>query len=617
MKPIIILFILSILLNTACKKGYLDKTPDGDLTIDQVFQNREYTERFLANVYSALPRELVLPDNLSNPLPNPFMGASDELEMSYEPSFSNNLNSGTWNQSTYTHDAWSHYYIALRKANVFIENIDKLPVGGLVTEELKQRWKAEAIFLRAFYHFLLIRLYGPVPIMDKSVSLGADYNSITRQPIDKCVAFIVDNCDAALAALPAKWIAGSNAGEFGRPTKASALALKSRVLLYMASPLWNGNPDVANLSNKDGVKLFPAFSADRWKAAADAARECIVQSESAGYKLYRSAGNDPVANYQETFYIDYNDEVLFARPHAGYYDFDIYSEPRGMPGIGFSLNSPTQEIVDEYEMAATGQRPILGYNADKSPIINPGSGYVETGNTATETSYYVAGTRNMYVGRDPRFYASIMFTGAKFKWDAPHNRTTPLEFWKGGLDGRPTNNQGNYSETGYLLKKLTHPAYQRIGHSGPHRNWIFFRLGEQYLNYAEALNEAEGPIADVYKYINLIRRRVNMPDLPSGLSKEAMRDAIRHERRIELAFETHRFFDTHRWKIAEVTDNTFIHGLQVDFLYPGNIPFTMSDNAFYVRTPVEKRVFDKKHYLWPIPLYELEKNKNLVQNPGW
>jgi starch-binding outer membrane protein, SusD/RagB family len=147
---------------------------------------------------------------------------------------------------------------------------------------------------------------------------------------------------------------------------------------------------------------------------------------------------------------------------------------------------------------------------------------------------------------------------------------------------------------------------------GPRRTWIMFRLGEQYLNYAEALNEAQGPVADVYKYVNLIRNRSGLPDLPAGLNKDQMRERIWHERRIELAFESFRYFDTHRWKIAEITDSKNIYGLDVN-----TTGYNMSSDAFYVRKPVEKRVFEKKHYLWPMQQREIEKNKQLVQNPGW
>jgi hypothetical protein len=603
---------LSLLLLASCKKDFLDKTPDGDLTQEQVFTNPTYAEQYLTNIYSGLPYELQLVDNPpagSAPY-NPFTGASDEMEMSYEPNFSNNMNIGNWNPTSNVDDIWGQSYIAIRKANVFLENIDKLQPSSLAPESKIKQWKGEAIFLRAFYHFLLIRAYGPVPIIDKTVNLGADFLHFQRQPIEACVHFIASQCDSALSFLPARINA---ANDYGRPDQTTALALKARVLLYMASPLWNGGTE---LKDHEGNQLFPAHDQGRWQIAADAAKACIDQAESLGHKLYRSPSDNPELNYQEIFYNNFNDEVFWTRDDPGYQNIDAYSEPRGMPGAFWPLQTPTQNMVDAYQMA-NGTQPILGYNADMTPIINPASGYNETGQATAETDDYVAGTRNMYVDREPRFYASIMFTGQKYKWSAPHNRTTPLEFWKLGLDGRPFSTGDNYSKTGYMLKKLTNPAFVMSPKADPIRTWIFFRLGEQYLNYAEALNEAQGPVSDVYKYVNLIRGRSGLPGLPAGLSKDKMREAIHHERRIELAFETHRYFDTHRWMTAEAIDNANIYGLNVNGMAAGNMPFTLSSDGFYQRTVVEKRVFEKKHYFWPIPQSEIEKNPELVQNPGW
>lgn len=612
MKSNIILTLFAVLLCTApsCKKDYLNKTPDEDLTMEKVFTNAVFTEQFLANVYSHLPKELAMVDDpaANNPPNNPFTGASDELEMSYENNFANVMNAGNWNPTSYKQDIWSQSYIAIRKANIFLENIDKLAPSELASAQKISQWKGEATFVRAFYHFFLIRVYGPVPIIDKLVPLDNDFLAARRQPIDKCVDFIVSECDKAAALLEPRITADN---DYGKPSKVTAMALKARVLLYMASPQWNGNPEYAGFKDKEGLRLFPDFQATRWQTAATAAKACIDLAESVGHKLYRSASNDPVKNYQEIFYVNFNDEVFFTSNDPGYQNIDAYSEPRGMVGANWPLQTPTQDIVDDYEMA-NGTRPILGYNADMTPKINPASGYDESSQAATATAYYFAGTRSMYVNREPRFYASIHFTGEKFKQTAPQNRTTPLQFWKGGLDGRPAASGDFFSETGYLLKKLTHPAFVMSPKADPIRTWIFFRLGEQYLNYAEALNEAQGPVADVYKYVDLIRNRSGLPGLPAGLSKEDMRERIRHERRIELAFETHRYFDTHRWLTAESIDNKNIYGL--DVLTAG---YNMSSNAFYVRTAIEKRVFQKKHYLWPIQQREIEKNPGLVQNPGW
>ncbi|WP_346319587.1 RagB/SusD family nutrient uptake outer membrane protein [Chitinophaga sp. YIM B06452] len=611
MKSYIIPVLVAVLLFTtpSCKKDYLEKTPDEDLTLEQVFTNAIFTEQYLANIYSHLPKELAMVDNPCGGCPpnNTFNAASDELEISYEVNFTNAMNNGNWNADSYVQDIWSQSYFAIRKANIFLENISKLAPSELASEDKITNWKGEAIFLRALHHFFLIRAYGPVPIIDRTLLLDEDLTAFKRQPIDKCVEFIVSECDKAAELLQLRVTATT---DYGKPSKVTCMALKARVLLYMASPLWNGNPDYAAFTDDDGMHLFPGFQAARWAAAATAAKACIDLAESAGHKLHRSGAN-PVKNYQEVFYINFNDEVFFTRSDPAYLNVDAYSEPRGMPRGNWPLQNATQNIVDDYEMA-NGIRPILGYNADMTPVINPLSGYDESIQAAAATDNYYAGTRGMYVGREPRFYASINFTGAKFKTGPPQNRNTPLQFWKGGIDGRPFDAGANFSETGYLMKKLTNPSYVMQPESGPIRTWIFFRLGEQYLNYAEALNETQGPVADVYKYVNLIRDRAGLPGLPAGLSQADMREKIRHERRIELAFETHRYFDTHRWKTAENIDNGNIYGL--DVLTDG---YNMSSDAFYKRKVVEKRVFEKKHYLWPIQQRELEKNRKLVQNPGW
>ena len=600
MKITINIIVTAILICSvsSCKKNFLNKIPDDDLTVDQVFANRDYASNFLINIYTQLPKEIVTADNVDNP----FLSAADEMEQVYDASFSNNMNSGSWNPSSYVIDPWTKNYVGIRKANIFLDNIDKVPLDDYFTSSMKSRMKGEAIFLRAFFHFLLMRTYGPVPIEDKTLNFDSDFKSIRRQPIDKCVDFVVSECDKAAALLPARITAVT---DYGRPPASAALALKARVLLYMASPLWNGNPDYSSFKDKDGIRLFPDYNAARWQTAANAAKDCIDKTRAAGYDLYKSATNDPIANYQEIFFKNNNQEVFFAYNASTYQDMDKYNDPRSLGGFG--INDPTQEQVDDYEMS-NGTRPILGYNADGSPIINSLSGYQETGVSATAgpNNIYVANTRNMYVNREPRFYATISFPGATWK-----TRTGGLELWFAGVDGRSNAGSGYYVKTGYILRKHSDPSFSLNPLRLVNKTWIFFRLGEQYLNYAEALNEAQGPVSDVYSYVNQIRSRAGLPGVTPGLSKDQMRVAIRHERRIELAFETHRYFDCHRWKIAEVTDNTTISGLNI------NQGTSLTDDIFYKRTIVEKRVFEKKHYLWPMQQREIDKNPNLVQNPGW
>jgi len=587
------LLLLSLLvLIPSCTKDYLKKAPDEDLDIKKVFSERKYAESFLTSAYNNIPVMLGAADWDQR---NPFTGASDEMEITFLGAYSHLLNSGAWSANDYYPDVWGFMYEGIRKTNIFLENVALVPMP----DEDRKKWIGEATFLRAFFHFMLARIYGPIPIGDHSYALNEDYLKIRRQPVDKVIEFIASECDKAAGMLD--WSVSTD--KLGRVTKPAALALKAQALLYMASPLWNGNPDYAGVKDNVGTALFPAYDKERWKQAAIAAKACIDGAEANGYKLYRSASNDPVRNYQEVFIERNNAEVLFARNAGEHSHFERCSNPISYGG--YSIFCPTQELIDDYEMA-NGQRPITGYNGDGTPVINAASGYMETGYVADKhpKDYYPAGVRNMYVGREPRFYASINFNGAIWK-----NRN--IQFWFEGLDGRKRAGS-DYCISGYLMKKMVNPTSDIFQNRFSLNTWIYYRLGEEYLNYAEALNEADGPVADVYKYVNAIRDRAGLPGLPTGLSQTDMRERIHHERRIELAFETHRYFDTHRWKTAAGIDSKEIHGMNIG---AGN---ALNDDNFYKRTVIERRVFvAPKHYLWPIQQAEINKNPNLVQNPGW
>jgi SusD family. len=607
---IIYLSVLLLVLG-ACKKDFLDKTPDEDLGIEDVFANRALAMQYLTNVYSHVPEECDMRDIAVGS--NPFVGAADEVESTWSASavYQNYMNIGSWSASD-NPGLWAPFWRGIRKTNIFLENVDRIPISDLFTEANREQWRGEVYFLRAFYHFLLLRLFGPIPTVDKTLPFDTDFSQIKRQPVQQVVNFIVQDCEQA--ALLLKYQVADKSVDAGRATAAAALALKARVLLYMASPLWNAlkadgqtrDMDLANFTDGDGDHLFPQqVNPNRWRIAADAAKQCIDQCEAAGYGLYYSADNDPMNSYAQLFLENHNKEVLWAKNTFKAQFPENQASPNGMGGT--SGTAPIQELVDEYEMQATGMQPILGYNSDGTPIINAASGYVEAGYAAAAHPqlYYRINTRNMYVGRDPRFYASINFNGQYW-------RTRRIDFSRQGTDGADRS-ATNFTKTGYLMRKMSSPAVNIPQGIFDNKTWIFFRLGEQYLNYAEALNEAEGPVADVYKYVNLIRTRAGMPNLPTGLNQDEMRERIRHERRIELAFETHRYFDTHRWRISEITQNMEIHGL--NYLAPVS---GWTANAFYERKAIEKRVFvSPRHYFWPIPLTDIVKNPQLVQNPGW
>ena len=586
----IILFSLTFL---SCD-DYLEMTPDEDLTIAEVFSYRPYAEAFLSNIYTALTDEAEF---------NLFTGSSDEMEIAYGGHPSHLINSGAWNPSNAI-NFWDDNYAAIRKCNIFLENVDNVPTNR---EEI-QNWKGEAYFLRAYFYFQLIRLYGPVILLDHTITANDDFSSFTRAPIQDCVNLIIEDCNRAIPLLKSQL----GAQEFGRASSIAAYALISRTTLYMASDLWNGNPDYAEYKNLNGQRLFPDYDNKRWADAAQASLKCIEEAHAANHALYRDDKKNVVENYQYIFVENNNAEWIFSK-NVGMWGtashFDNCCDPVSLGG--FSIMNPTQELVDAYQMA-DGSTPIIGYTLineatqEITPIINEESGYVDDGfaTQAHPDGYHPSGVRNMYVGREPRFYASINFCLQRWK-------TTTIFLWRSGKDGRD-NAGSDYCKTGYIQKKLTDPEMTITPPMRRNRARVYFRLGEIYLNYAEALNEAQGPVNDVYTYVNLIRDRAGLPGLPEGLSQQEMKERIRHERRIELAFEHHRFFDVRRWKIAPQTDNVWIHSMDI---YSGS---SRTDPAFYKRIGVEKRVFENKHYLWPIPQSEINKNKNNIpQNPGW
>jgi hypothetical protein len=212
----------------------------------------------------------------------------------------------------------------------------------------------------------------------------------------------------------------------------------------------------------------------------------------------------------------------------------------------------------------------------------------------------------MYCNREPRFYVGITYNGSTWLNTSSSSGTITTQFYYTGNSGKQVGGN-DYCPTGFCVRKNCAIGDWRVGN----RAWLLLRLANIYLDYAEALNESSPGNSDIAKYVNLIRERAGVPDLPAGLSQDQMRTAIRAERRVELAFEDVRYFDTRRWKIAEQTDGGPLHGMNI------NSGTSLTDLSFYKRTVFETRVFQKKHYLWPIPQQELNIDKNLVQNTGW
>lgn len=577
---------------------YLDKAPEEDILIEEAFLKRNYAEAFLTDAYADLPMENHFTDMADI---NPFVLASDELNVPWPEKFGKLMNRGALNAYNATGRVWINMYEGIRKCNVFLDNIHVTPTDKDFSEKDKNAWIGEALLLRALYHFYVIRVYGPCVILDRTVKVDDDFNALQRQTLDECIDFVLKELDKAIPLLPMKI---TDSRKTGRMTAAMAYAVKSRLLLYRASDLWNGNALYKDFKDNKGILLFPQEKDGKWwKEAAAESKLCIDVCEEAGYKLYKADSGDPVDNYSELFIKRNNCEVILARNCGWDSDFEKCSFPRSLGG--WSGYNPTQAQVDAYEMA-TGIVPVLGYNSDGSPVINTASKYIETGFATSDgpNGRWKAGVSNMYVNRDPRFYATINYNGAVFK---DHQ----LELWATGVDGR--GNEGrDYCTTGYLLRKHADPSCNIPQGVFSLKSWVLFRLGEIYLNYAEALNEAEGPVSDVYKYVNLIRERAGMPALPDNLDKNQMRERIRRERQVELSYETHRYFDCHRWKIAEETESGAVYGMNIA------VGTNLQDPDYYQRTVIENRVFQyPQYYMFPIMQGEIDKIQGLTQNPYW
>jgi hypothetical protein len=442
-------------------------------------------------------------------------------------------------------DNWTDDYAYIRSCNIFFERI----AGVKGDESVRSRLIGEMKFIRAWCYFDLLSRYGGVPLITKSYTIADKNFTVKRNTYDEGMAFVIKELDEALPALPFTY----NSTNTGRITKGAVLAFKSRALLYAASKLHNDSP----------------VDKAKWKLAGDAAKAVIDLADQGYYRL------DQRADYKQIFLDKKTPEAIFSfGMNATYADnsIDVYIYPNG--SHGYSAYVPSQNMVDAFEMKSGKM------------ITDPASGY---------------DAAHPYDNRDPRFYANILFNGAPFKG-------RNVEYFTGGMDSPQSSvDSWNSSFTGYNWRKYADETNTNIfGGSG--QNWIAFRLGEIYLNYAEAAFE-QGDEVTARKYLNLVRSRasVQLPDITA--TGEALRTSIYHERAIELCFEGHRFFDVRRWKIAEETDNLPLKRVSIEKKADGTFKYTY--------LTLQDRKFNVNNYLFPIPKEEMNKNSELLQNPGY
>lgn len=622
MKKLIYIFLLPLLLLfNSCEK-FLDKSPEDLLTLDMIFNDKTRTEDWLAGIYASVP--------------DPYWGfarsiAYDPLSDDMAPSTGweqfgwtvIGRQTGNWNPTTsWDPNYWTVLQQRIRSAYIFIGRVKANPVQK-VTEEEVELLKNEARFLIAYYYWLLTEAYGVVPFNNGIVPTNATEEELMQSqiPFDRMIDWIDKELKEASGKLPASYNIPS---KYGRATSIMCLAVRARMHLFAASPLVNGNPDYNGFKNNKQEELYSnTYDPQKWVRAKDACKELIDAAHSAGHQLYleynKDGAIDPFMSYQNMMFAkgNQNKEILFARPVANHWEHDKHAQPRGTGGNGGM--GITQSLVDAFFMK------------NGRPVTDPSSGYVEKGfstlpevrNTkwleaqgdqaGKEGQVTLAGTYNMYCNREARFYVSVLYNRA---WFRREGRTT--RFMQREWDGGPTHDA---PQNGYLLRKKVHPDFDPRTGANPYRPGILYRLGEAYLNYAEALNEADPNNSEIFTYLNRVRERAGLPGYGTGAGQIPLagqgdvREAIRRERRVELNNEGLRWNDIRRWKIGEATLDGNFYGMN----YNGS---QLSDDendplAFFRRTIYQRRRFSKKNYWFPVPQSEIDKNPNLVQNPFW
>ncbi len=569
---------------TSCKEirlgnSFLEKPPSVDVTLDTIFSNLEFAQRFLAGAYTTLPYGL--PKNWEDSNMNlDFLECLTDINQSdltwsagrdlyYSGKYTaaeENSNIGT----KYAFVLKKNNWIGIRMSHIFIKNIDRVPGTD---EATKKRLKAEARMVIAVHYSDMFRHFGGVPWVDHAYDVNEDTNLprlTSRATLDSIVALI----DRAAPDLP--WVVANPGNDDGRFTQAAALGLKARILLFGASPLFNSSePYLDGQAAQENLVWHGRYDAGLWEKAAAASKELIEKVHAnGGYQLVRTG--DYRQDFQDAYFARGNGELLIStrimyKP-ASFWDANyLFYQSAGYYGTA----GPTADYVNLFPMA------------NGLPITDPASGY-DPGNP--------------FKDRDPRLYETVLVNGDYFQG-------RKAELWVGGLD-RPTLDATNVA-TGFGLRKFV-LEHDPATSGGATTQWPYLRLAEIYLSYAEALNEINGgPTEEAYRWVNEVRSRVGLSDLRKGLSQKEFREALLTERACEFGYEEVRWFDLIRWKRAEDFTKT-LHGLNIH-KSGDNLTYTSFD------LPVRhwKTSWSPKWYLSAFPPDEINKGYGLIQNPGW
>lgn len=659
---------LACAMTAASCSDYLDVSKElaENLDKDEVFSTAKYIKQWYGELYQTCPNysEAGLDVQNSNGTVNAQAIYSGELVCAHPNVLKFGQN--TFTPSSTSHNRWWNCYKQIRQGMIFLENApeqigDPSDVDGYISVAEMRRYKADVVYLIAYNYFLMFELYGPTPIVTEVAdpsNAGLDYE---RASVDEMVNHIDGLLESLISGeysddLPETIKTGSGADtshdnsmynlrEILRPTKAAALALRARLWVYAASPLFNGGyTEALTVTNLDGKRLFPDYDAGKWRTAKKHLEALLTFAESHGMHLYKSADGDPNTSVYELFQY-YNDEILWANGNNDYNDgVTLKMEARTIPGdipggmgnVGFYQNIIDLFFTDK------------GLDISEDPDYDE-SGFTDYANVCNNKKHVDKHIFNMYVNREPRFYADVTYEGKSWHMQRSAYPDWGAYFSKGGAAYKDNT---MHSRAGYLLYKFNNRTLLNEGSNSKDwgRPWIYFRLADFYLYYAEVCNEIDPGDANILKYVDMVRERAGIPGYrelaASGVKnivgdQEKQREAIYRERIIEMLGEGNYYFDMHRWMRAGwsqdestgawIKDNEnkllIRYGMDIDkaavktFNSLKNTATEFYDkigpDSYYNRIVKDRYPWSKAMLLYPVPYNEMQKSKLTVQNPLW
>jgi len=617
--------VMLFIIPTSCEQDPLDRDPTSSITEKAVFEDINLTKAYLDNCYDKIAGP---PFQVLGLTSNSLSSATDETYCIHNPeqyTWSKGTmspsNLGHWGNWRFVWLQWEHLYANIKNVNVLLAHIDDVPTETSQEEELKERMKAEAYWIRAYDYTQLMRSYGGLILMDEPFELGEDYLGVERSSLAETRDFILSDIEKALEGLPQK-----DGIEQGRATQGAAAALKVRLLTFCASKLVNGGYEADNpiVSFQEGTQQ------QRWEAARDAA-EAFIDGEYGNYSLTGTTEDPPedmnevqIWEYANNFHSIFlqkgawNDDIIWGvqydQENGTAIMCNMWDGPNGYHNWG--NDNPQEPFVRSFEMADGSE-----FDWDGPPSVNN-----ETVREATASDLEDNPYLDPYYRREPRFYASVLYHGAPWKErpgdiDAPDTIQTGY-FVEAGADytdddaitpGADTR-QGptepwNGTKTGYYLRKFLDPEIEGQ-YENNEQTWPEFRYAEMLLDYAEASIEL-GEIQDGIGALNKVRNRAGLPDRPLSATQEEAREYVRHERKIEFFGELIRWYDLRRWMIAgDVLHD--VHKMNIYEWEDGQMRWEWDKSIL-----VDDRMWVDKAYWQPIPIEEMNRAPQLTQNPNY